>query len=420
MARARPHAAASALTLGLACASFARPEVAVVALPAVTAYVFCTAREVRASMQAPRAARAAGVRAAAVLAVPALLTAAFGSPFAGTRSFEAFAQHYAFTTARREHLLLDPWVNFMPVVRRDFASASTVREALAANPTAFLRHALHNLRELPSNVLDLCALRGHVTRPGSVIEQAVSAVILVGAFGLLVAVLARRDTWRTPRAAPRQVPALIFVLSCAWSLPAVLVVFPRAHYLVVPCAFGWLLACGLAAEVAAPVAARLFGRLPAVPGVAGVARVSGVARAAGLARVAGVALVAWALVPSARAGPPLPTPMRQTAAALRGLALRPAPVLELGPGLTAYAGYDYPTVNGWGKTEPLLAMLERDRIGIVVLDERWLVRDAFARDPDTAAFLAAPERFGFTEVYALEGFVRAFARPELVGRPLSP
>ena len=193
------HSRATILVLACGLGAFIRPEVAVVGLVLFGVYVIDTVRRLR---RMAGDARGIAARASVAVVVPLALGSIFGSPIGGPRGFTAFAQHYAFTTARRQHLGVDPWVDFEPIVRRDFGDAATIWEALAANPRAFASHVLYNVSELPSNVLDLCALRSSTTKTGSIPLQVVSAIVLVAAVLLLLWGLTRRRTWRAPRRGP--------------------------------------------------------------------------------------------------------------------------------------------------------------------------------------------------------------------------
>ena len=171
-------------------------------------------------------------------------------------------------------------------------------------------------------------------------------------------------------------------------------VFPRAHYLVVASAFGWLLACVFAGDALRRVGASYRGASPLACVFAAIA----------------LALI----VPRPGTSTVEPMPMRRTVAALRELRLRPSPIFQLGTGYAAFAGYDYPTLGGWDKNEPLLQLFARAHIGIVILDERSLGRGGFTGDPESAAFLSEPLQHGFCEVYSLPNFVRVFAKPEVL------
>jgi hypothetical protein len=378
---------ASVIAATFGCAVFVRPEAAVAYFASVVALVVAAAR--------PTRPRSAAAHAALALGPPAALAMAFGNPLAGTRAFDAFAQHYAFTLTRREHLPGDPWMNFSGLVRRDFGDVTTVWQAMTANPRALLAHALYNARELPSNVLDLCAVRTGLAGPSSPLVQGLSAVVVVAAVAALALRLRRRAAPVTgPGAVVTAGATVVFALACASAAPGVLLVFPRAHYLVAPCALGWLLATTEAF-------ARLRGRFPAARWVA---PSSWLRAASALA----VATVLWLVVPAAWQSPPPPQPVRRAAAWLRSAHLTRVPVFSAGADIATLAGYDFPVVSGWGKNEPLLDLLAREGIGLFTLEDRMLGRERLAADPQVHAFLQDPVSSGFCEGYREPGFLRVF------------
>jgi hypothetical protein len=388
-ASASAQTRASVMAAAFGGAAFVRPEAAL-------GYVVCLgalALELARSRPRRHLARSASSLLLA-LGVPAVLAVAFGDPLAGGRSFVAFSQHYAFTLTRREHLSGDPWMNYSGLVRRDFGESTTILQALAANPGALLAHTLYNLRELPSNVLDLCAVRTNAMRPASAPVQAASAVVLVASVVALVARLRR-----VPRALPLPdvVVASAFALACACAAPGVLLVFPRAHYLVASCGLGWLLAGAAMSEA-------LRQRLPPwIPSSSVAARALGaVATAVGL----------WLLVPDPARSAPEPQPVRRAAAWLRSLELPDTPVFSAGVDLAAFAGVGGPFVAGWTKSEPLLDVFAREHIAVATLEERVLGREAYVDDPQVRAFLSDPAAHGFCEAYRDPGFIRIFVRAD--------
>jgi hypothetical protein len=376
------HVRVGVLVATLGCAAFVRPEAAL-------AFLACTAATALSIAFGPNVARALW-RALPAFALPGALLLVFGNPLAGARGFGAFSQHYAFALTRREHGSGDPWMNYEAIVRRDFGDAGSIRQALAANPSAVLSHAIYNLRELPGNVLDLFALRRSVTVPSSVPWQTASAVLVAIA---AIALIAR---WRSGAAGTTATTLVgrTFALACVAAAPAVVLVFPRTHYLVAPCAFGWLLAGTWLADV---LRRSRWGR--AMP------------RA--VVFVGTLATLWWA-VPSPATSVAAPQPMRRAVLALRSLHLGDAPVLAADDDLMTMAGYDDPVWSGWWKSEPLFSVIVREGIGIITLQEAVRWRSTFADDPDVAALLGAPGRSGFCAVYEAPGFVRVLARPQLL------
>ena len=378
----------SVLLGGMAFAGFVRPEVAIGFVVGTFALgVWVTAKW---------RARTAGVRPvvpALALGSSAILFAVFGNPFGGDRSFFAFSQHYAFEVSRREHLSINPWVRYAEITTRDFGASTSIGAAARANPRGFSRHILHNVGELPGNVLDLCSLRRSITTAASVPWLAASAVIIAViaiALGVCIARTRRADD-------ARRAVIELFVLVAVAALPGILIVFPRAHHLYALCAIGWLLGASFVADEG-----RRRLRPRAVP--------------SGLYAM-GVAIAVWLLMPTASRSVPGPMPMRKAAEALRVARLQPVRALELGVGYLAFAGHDGPILSGWADNEPLPVLLRDRAVGIVVLGELNLQQRRFASDPDMQAFLGSPQEYGFCELYRDPGFVRVLTLPAAVGEP---
>jgi hypothetical protein len=370
-------------------ATFVRPEAALSCLLAGLLALAALTRALRVNPVGGRFRQA--LRVAVLLAPIGTLFFCFGYPLGGTRAFEAFAQHYAFTEEAWHTTNAAPWLNFMSAIRHDFGDAATVSQALRRNPSAFFSHNLHNVAALPGNLLDLCALRTSIGSQASVPWLAVSAVILAFvAAGSLVALV----QFRTHTSGAR-VAASFFVLSIIAAAPGVLIVFPRAHYLVAPCTFAWLLSLVWVERKLEKLAfAKRFGRYEFV----------GLMIAAALL---------FLLVPSARANPSAAMPKRRLVFALAKMRLENAPTLELGSGFMAFAGYDFPLIDGWSKDAPLPVLLKQRNIGIVVLERALLVREAFANDADLPRFIETPERYGFCSVYQDPMFASVFVRQDL-------
>src|SRR5262249_25007785 len=94
-----------------------------------------------------------------LVAVSAGLIGCLGNPLAGTRSFIAFGQHYAYNITRRERLDLNPWLRWQTVTRRDFGEANSVGDAFRINPSAFMRHIWLNLCEAPRGIHSIVSPR---------------------------------------------------------------------------------------------------------------------------------------------------------------------------------------------------------------------------------------------------------------------
>jgi hypothetical protein len=374
---------------GMAFAAFVRPEASTGFLAGAAVLLVGAVLE-RARLRA----LLRGVRPivpAVVLVSAVVLVASFGNPLGGARGFDAFSQHYAFDVSQHERLSVNPWVSYRAVAQRDFGPSDSLWTAARFNPRAFAGHALYNVRALPGNVLDLCALRRSLTSGPAVPWLAASAVLL-SAMAIAIA-------WcvaRARRAEPAQRSVLeLFALVVISAAPGIVLIYPRAHHLVAVCGIGWVLGASFVAD---RVRHHLHPKTRAK-------WLSTLAVAAGL----------WLLLPTSSASEAAQMPMRRAVAALRAARLQPVAALQLGAGFMQLAGYDAPIVDGWVKSEPLSLLVQRNAVGTIILGESLLMREAFAGDPDVQAFLHDPRAHGFCEIYRDPAYVRIFAAPAVVG-----
>jgi hypothetical protein len=379
------------VTIALAFAGFCRPELLYAYGVAVAAFVAYVARE---------AARGPGARgrrwgeallwSAAVIVPGALLARWLGNPLGGTRSFYAFAQHYTLELFEAEKNPLNPWASWGPVVARDFPGATTVSQAMRANPSAFLAHLGRNVSKLPANtvlaVIPLLDVSTNVAR----------ALLALGAGAALVqAARLLRDGSRH-----RAVSTALFAFACALVpfVLAILIVHPRLHYFVV------VVAVGMTLVGSYPLPALRW-RPPIAPSPR--ARVAGVIAACLLAvsltatKSEAATLVEWLTHSPTKRG--LFGHRQRASARLRALNLEGRVVaLEYAWGTCFYAGYDCESYLRWDKPTALGRFLAERRVDVVIVDDEMLRDVRFVDDPDVPDFLAHPDKYGF-EVERVEG-----------------
>lgn len=174
-----------------------------------------------------------------LIATPVVLAIAYGSPFdLGTRSWEAFAQHYELRFATASD---DPWQVDADIVGRDFPGATSILAAASANTAAFLIHVGKNVATLPISA------GGHFIGLGgdSSTQNLVGVLIAVlWVSAMAIAVLRSREkaralaahAWRIVTARPSLGALLLTVTIVGSALVSTLVIYPRPHYLVFPVA----------------------------------------------------------------------------------------------------------------------------------------------------------------------------------------
>lgn len=177
--------------------------------------------------------------------LPSLLVAAFGSPFGGGgRSWVAFVQHFSWRHARPGE---SNWTDGDTIVERFFPAASSVTEAILINPAAFLTHVGQNALQAPFT-LARNILGWHQYDGPFVVFSWMTVTIFLGT--LVGLTIARRASlrealyrgWREVRPAEltfawaSATPILMF------SLASIILVYPRAHYLILWAAAAFVLA----------------------------------------------------------------------------------------------------------------------------------------------------------------------------------
>lgn len=167
--------------------------------------------------------------------VPVILISAYGNPWdTGTRSWEAFTQHYEYRFATSGD---DPWQIDAPVVEQVFPGASSVSEALLVNPPAFVEHVLRNVIQLP------ISLGGHLLGLGGLTDRANLFGLAAAGLWLLaigVGVVKSRHSLSaqignaitTVTARKRWAAGLISAAVIVVAGISMITIYPRPHYLL--------------------------------------------------------------------------------------------------------------------------------------------------------------------------------------------
>jgi hypothetical protein len=405
-ARQRAAAAGAVLGLTLLTATYARPEflyaLALYLPPALVGAGWALWRR-------PQARRAVLGSVLAFTCGAAILVWAFGSPKGnGGRSFIAFGQHYAANRHDAGARTEDQWHYWELYVRDDFGPATTVPQAWQNNRAAFLWHVETNARRTPEMLgavaaprVDLRMLRYPYFVPPDTPSRHPNAealarwVMLAGlAFGLFGAGIRLRRWARGQDRDCRLCVALVMLVTVAVpALAAVLVVYPRFHYLIPTVVFG--------AAIAGAGARYL-------PFRGGNGRIG--ARLALVVAVVGLALVVpnrakgWCIqsrlgkARQAQTITPMPTSIRGWVHTIRALGLHPpVRVLEVGSARAFYTGL------GAGHVPPheirpgegFLTFVERADIGLVILEPVLTECPQLHDDPDLRALMEGKESAKF-------------------------
>lgn len=163
----------------------------------------------------------------------ALILTALGLPLTGNRSMFAFGQHFSLNWVYWNGSDLDPWSAWREIISRNFESAHSIPEALAQNPSAFLKHIAYNL-------LNFVRFTPKLLFPVNLSEiPAIVGVLL--SVGLLISYLynARYKWLLLPISNVRhnlqeyQIFLMFVVLFLLPTVVSIIVIYPREHYLLV-------------------------------------------------------------------------------------------------------------------------------------------------------------------------------------------
>lgn len=284
-----------------------------------------------------------------------VLFATLGNPFAHGRTMVAFGQHYALNRAKATHSTQDPWTNWTTVVAEELGNAQSFTEAVRSAPDRVLWHVAENLRTLPSTVVRQLLPAG--ARPDQL------AWVLIG---LLLAAVAwlTVERWR-PFWIQQRLTVLICCLLALPPLISMILIHPRAHYLVFVVVLFAMVVIGAAFAANGPVTRPWLRWTTLVAALLLVVNYTG-----GL------------FTSSAR-------PVRATIGILRELPLRPGAVmLDADGGYDAYLPGGVVRCTAQDKQEGFDSFLSTQGIDVIVASPRLKQDHRYAKDPGWRTFLA--------------------------------
>ena len=155
----------------------------------------------------------------------------------GARGWAAFSQHYA-RTVEEATGRGDPteWtIHWGRAAHTDFGEAKTLGEAVRARPDAVALHVGRNLVRLPTAAFNLCSPKAAGNTLRKPVHLLLVAWLGVGCVGVVRRV--QGGGLRGPDGQPLRAVLLALACVAVISGPAVLIVYPRDHYLLLPLFF---------------------------------------------------------------------------------------------------------------------------------------------------------------------------------------
>lgn len=178
---------------------------------------------------------------ASLLTAPVILAIGYGNPTElGTRSWEAFEQHYELRFATADD---DPWQIDADVVGRDFPGAQSIPAAAMANPSALGQHMARNAVTLPISAGGHFVGLGGDDSPQNFIGVLAAGIWILALVGSLIRPRRPlgnflRGELTAIREESARLPATVTLVLLGASLISALIIYPRPHYLVILVATG--------------------------------------------------------------------------------------------------------------------------------------------------------------------------------------
>ena len=301
---------------------------------------------------------------------------------ANDRTFDAFAQHYALNWAAWNQSPIDPWTEYDVVLTNSFGSASSLSEAIRANPGAIARHVATNLSAYPVVLSQTILQHFNPLLPAQAPWAASASIWLLGtcaSLGVLGGLIRQWGRLRTQLYAQR-LRLTIFGLLTVPAFSSALIIYPRTHYLLLQ---GVLL---------------VFTAGLLLSGSPGNER-----RSALVCSVSAIVLVT--LTPSLPttwfATPPAlyPHPNRSTVEFIRNLQItRRTTMLEDDGGYYVYLGDQFQRVGAEQKRTGMFSFLREREITLIVVSANLRQDKRYLDDPEWQALLADPGVAGFTSL----------------------
>lgn len=322
----------------------------------------------------------------------------FGYPLTGeNRQFSTFGQHYSVNRVESTGEKINPWTNWQTILARDFGDAETLKDALKSNPGAVYWHTQRNISRTIGQA-------GYLLLPNSAFTErpAWNSFLFGTAFlGLVLSAGFQNGHRSRLKSVPLWPLAVVLIGTLMASVPALILIYPRHHYLLPPCLIGLAVGAHLLVRFT-PAWRRRLGHGARRQATGPCAR-SG--RACWLRWIwVPAACVAALTLPPRHQGIPDDQGwetlmlMKKTIKSLRSMHIdQSVGLLASEIGIEHYVGEQLTGVNPWERRpdETLSDFLKRNNIGVIV-DERQLGLDTrMAHDRNVETLLDEPGQFGF-------------------------
>lgn len=306
----------------------------------------------------------------------------FGLPVgSGTRSFEAFGQHYSRNWVKWHNDPRDPYYNYSIILKEDFGNANSVSEAFIKNPSAIIKHVTENLKILPDEFKYMFLYLYPPNYPGKfmVISALVVLIISLIPFSRNLNKLNQKSFLKkiSENFKNCRFFFLIVLIALAPLILSSIFVYPRKHYLLFPGVIIILLLIIILFRNIFITKKRFT-----------------------IISLAYVCILPIMLVRPLSSIVTSPKPENQlTIKFLRSLEIKePVNILETWGIYSIYESKNYVRVPEYSKDVLFKEYLNKWSINMVVLSERLSNDTRFSTDPEWNYFIKHPEEFGFITI----------------------
>lgn len=389
------------LAIGALLGAFARPEYMLSYLLLVVGYIFFVAKQ-RTSLPI----REQLIPALTLIAASVGLIAIFGVPGLdnqGSRSFEAFGQHFAINWVGWSGSGLNPWTDYKQIMAMNFGAANSISAAFTHNPSLVLRHIGSNIVNYLLTVIQMPFVHFNVILPGAsrAASLAEGGFLMLGLAGWAFAV--RKALFANLGSKAGQHTLLLYSFGC-FALPAAvsaIVIYPEQHYLIAQLT--------LAAIVGSVILSSDRPRAAELP-------------ARGLLAIVALLVIAtpfistnWYFSEQGRAEDRQLNNLH-TIEYLRSLNItQDMNMLEADGGYYIYVGDQVHRVPQYTKDTDFTTFMRRTKLDLIVVSSELAGDSRFKDDPTWVAFLSNSRAFGFEAVDIPGTDRRLIARSAMFG-----
>lgn len=152
----------------------------------------------------------------------------FGNPLSGSRSWDAFCQHFSVNYVEWNNSSINPWTNAKQITRTVFGENNTIIGAAASNPKEFFRHFLYNSSNYVRNSIEALFINADVFLGIEELNKLIKYLEFLCLIVIGIYLFKKRPQL------PKKIDYLsIFLVLYIPTMLSSLLIYPRGHYLLI-------------------------------------------------------------------------------------------------------------------------------------------------------------------------------------------